>query len=330
MKTYLPLALCLVAQAASCFADASKPLLIRHPSMSRDKIAFAYAGDIWTVSRDGGDALRLTAGVGSKFDPYFSPDGKWIAFTADYYGNPDVFVIPATGGEPRRLTWHPSYDVASGWTPDGKNILFVSGRTSSADPPKLFTIPVAGGYPTELPLPMGSGGAFSPDGTKIAYTPKFQWQAAWKHYRGGQTMAIWIARLSDSHIEKIPRNNSNDFNPMWVGGKVYFLSDRNGPVSLFAYDAKTHEVSEAVRNTGLDFKSADAGADAIVYEQFGSLHLLDLQSGKTKAITVRVPGQFPEVLPHYEKLEAKRILNAAISPIGARAAFEIHGEIVTV
>lgn len=316
--------------AALCWADTDKPLLIRHPTVSRDKIAFCYAGDIWTVSRNGGDAQRLTAGVGSKFDPYFSPDGQWIAFTADYYGNPDVFVIPATGGEPRRLTWHPSYDVAAGWTPDGKSILFVSGRTSSTDAPKLFTIPVEGGYPTELPLPMGSSGAFSPDGTKIAYTPKFQWQVAWKRYRGGQTMPIWIARLSDSHIDKIPRNNSNDFNPMWVGDKVYFLSDRNGPVSLFAYDTKTHEVSEAVRNEGLDLKSADAGPDAIVYEQFGSLHLLDLRSGKTKAISVRVPGQFPEVLPHFEKLEAKRILNATVSPSGARAAFEIHGEIVTV
>jgi tricorn protease len=321
---------CSLAFAAVCWADTDKPLLIRHPTVSRDRIAFCYAGDIWTVSRDGGDAQRLTAGVGSKFDPYFSPDGKWIAFTADYYGNPDVFVIPATGGEPRRLTWHPSYDVTSGWTPDGKSILFISGRTSSADPPKLFTVPVEGGYPTELPLPMGSSGAFSPDGTKIAYTPKIQWQAAWKRYRGGQTMPIWIARLSDSHIEKIPRNNSNDFNPMWVGSKVYFLSDRNGPISLFAYDTKTHEVSETVRNTGLDFKSADAGADAIVYEQFGSLHLLDLHSGKTKAISVRVPGQFPEVLPHFEKLEGKRILNATISPTGARAAFEVHGEIVTV
>jgi tricorn protease len=319
-----------LALAAVCWADTDKPLLIRHPTVSRDRIAFCYAGDIWTASRDGGDAQRLTAGVGSKCDPYFSPDGEWIAFTADYYGNPDVFVIPATGGEPRRLTWHPSYDVAAGWTPDGKSVLFVSGRTSSADPPKLFTVPVEGGYPAELPLPMGSSGAFSPDGTKIAYTPKFQWQAAWKRYRGGQTMAIWIARLSDSHVEKIPRDNSNDFNPMWVGDKVYFLSDRNGPVSLFAYDTVAHEISEVVRNEGLDFKSADAGPDAIAYEQFGSLHLLDLRSGKTKAISVRVPGQFPEVLPHFEKLEAKRILNATISPAGARAAFEIHGEIVTV
>jgi tricorn protease len=330
MSRSLKLQFCFVAFAAVCCADTSKPLLIRHPTVSRDKIAFCYAGDIWTVSRAGGDAQRLTAGVGSKCDPYFSPDGKWIAFTADYYGNPDVFVIPAAGGEPRRLTSHPSFDAAAGWSPDSKNVLFVSGRASSTDPPKLFTVPVEGGYPSELPLPTGSSGALSPDGQRIAYTPKFQWQAAWKRYRGGQTMAVWIAQLSDSHVEKIPRNNSNDFNPMWVGNLVYFLSDRNGPVSLFAYDTQTHDVAEVVRNTGLDFKSADAGAGSIVYEQFGSLHLFDLKSKKENTVSVRVPGEFPEVLPHFEKLEAKRILNANISPTGARAVFEVHGEIVTV
>jgi len=319
-----------IVQGSACWAEATQPLLIRHPTVSSDKIAFCYAGDIWTVRREGGDAQRLTAGLGSKCDPFFSPDGKWIAFNADYYGNPDVFVIPAAGGEPRRLTYHPGNDSVAGWSPDGKSVLFSSGRTSSVDPPKLFTVPLEGGFATELPLPMASSGAFSPDGTSIAYTPKFQWQAAWKRYRGGQTMAIWIARLSDSHVEKIPRNNSNDFNPMWVGHRIYFLSDRNGPVSLFAYDTKTHDVSEVAANTGLDFKSADAGAGAIVYEQFGSLHLLDLASRKTRTVSVRVPGEFPEVLPHFEKLEAKRILNANISPTGARAVLEIHGEIVTV
>jgi len=330
MSRSLRLHFCSVAFAAICSADSSKPLLIRHPTVSRDKIAFCYAGDIWAVSRDGGDAQRLTAGVGSKCDPYFSPDGKWIAFTADYYGNPDVFVIPTTGGQPRRLTSHPSFDAAAGWSPDSKSVLFVSGRTSSTDPPKLFQVPLEGGFPTQLPLPMASSGSLSPDGQKIAYTPKFQWQAAWKRYRGGQTMAIWIARLSDSHVDKIPRNNSNDFNPMWVGNLVYFLSDRNGPVSLFAYDTETGNVAEVVTNAGLDFKSAGAGAGAIVYEQFGSLHLLDLKSKKENTVSVRVPGEFPEVLPHFEKLEAKRILNFNISPTGARAVFEIHGEIVTV
>jgi tricorn protease len=306
------------------------PLLIRQPTISRDKIAFSYGGDIWTVAREGGDAQRLTAGVGRKYRPYFSPDGKWIAYTGDYYGNPDVYVIPAGGGEPRRLTFHPAPDVTQGWTPDGKSVVFASSRTNANDPPKMFTVPAEGGFATELPLPMASSGSFSPDAARLAYTPKFQWQEAWKKYRGGQTMAIWIARLSDSHIEKIPRDNSNDFSPMWVGKKIYFLSDRDGPVSLYVYDTETRKVSAAVRNDGFDFKSASAGPEAIVYEQFGSLHVLDLKSGKPKTIPVHIAGQFPELLPRYEKLDAKRILNASISPNGARAVFEIHGEILTV
>lgn len=322
---------CLVlASTAICRADAGKPLLIRNPSVSRDAIAFCYAGDIWTVGRSGGDALRLTAGIGTKCGPHFSPDGKWIAFTADYYGNADVFVIPSSGGQPRRLTSHPTNDSAVGWTPDGKNVLFVSGRTSSTDPPKLFTVPAEGGFPTEVPLPMASNGSFSPDGSKIAYTPKFLWQAAWKRYRGGQTMAIWIARLSDSQIEKIPRNNSNDFNPMWVGNKVYFLSDRDGPVSLYAYDLQSRKVASVVKSQGLDFKSASAGPDAIVYEQFGSLHLLNLASGKSTPVDVRLKGEFPEVVPHFAELDSKNVLKAGISPSGARAVFEVHGEVVTV
>ena len=330
MARSFALGICLVSIATVWGAEAEKPLLIRHPTVSRDKIAFCYAGDIWTAGREGGEAVRLTAGIGQKCNPYFSPDGKWLAYTADYYGNPDVFVIPASGGEPKRLTFHPAPDVAEGWSPDGKSVLFTSNRTSATDPLKLFTVPLEGGFPTELPLPMASSGAFSPDGSRIAYTPKFLWQPAWKRYRGGQTMAIWIARLSDSRIEKIPRENSNDFNPVWVGKKVYFLSDRNGPVSLFAYDTDTRKVSEVVRNDGLDLKSATAGPDAIIYEQFGALRLLDLKSGSSKTIHVSVPAQFAEVQPHFEKLEAKRILNANLSPTGARAVFEIHGEIVTV
>jgi tricorn protease len=324
------LGIVIVALLSSSTVESNDVILIRRPTISRDRIAFCYAGDLWTVPREGGDAVRLTAGIGEKCNPYFSPEGKWLAYTADHYGNPDVFVMPAAGGEPRRLTHHPAPDVAAGWSPDGKSILFVSTRTSATDPPKLFTVSIDGGLPQELPLPMGSSGSFAPDGTRIAYTPKFQWQAAWKRYRGGQTMEIWIAKLADSTIEKIPRENSNDFNPMWIGRRIYFLSDRDGAVSLFAYDTDTKAVTKVVQNAGLDFKSASGSGDAIAYEQFGSLQLLDLASGRTKQIDIRVSAQLPEVQPRFEKLDTKRILNANVSPSGARAVFEVHGEIVTV
>ncbi len=317
-------------------ANADKPLLLRHPTLNRSHIVFVHGGDLWTVSRNGGDAQRLTSTSRAR-DPIFSPDGAQIAFTGEQNGNYDVYIIPATGGVPRRLTYHPSPDFAIGWTPDGKNILFASQRNSFARFTRLFTIPAQGGFPAEVPLPMAEFGSFSPEGGKLAYVPysneRFfadpQYHMAWKRYRGGTTSPIWIADLSDSQIIKIPRDNSNDSNPMWVRNKIYFLSDRQGSVTLFVYDPATKEVSQLIENRGMDIKSASAGPDAIVYERFGALCLFDLDSGKTRALNVRVAGDFPAVRPHFAKV-AKQIRRASLSPTGVRAVFEAHGEILTV
>ena len=305
-------------------------MLLQRPTVSESQIAFVYAGDLWTVSRNGGEAARLTTGAGIETNPYFSPDGQWIAFTGQYDGNTDVFVIAATGGTPRRLTYHPAADICLGWTPDGKQVIFRSNRHSySPRYNKLFTVPIEGGFPTELPLPTGEEASFSPDGSRLAYVPLGHAFAIWKRYRGGQTTPVWIATLSDSSIERVPRDNSNDFNPMWIGDKVYFLSDRGGPVSLYEYDTRTKRVSEAVRNNGLDIKSASAGPGVIVYEQFGSLHLYDLNGGKEHAVNVTVRGDLLEVRSHFENV-ARQIRNADISPTGVRAVFEAHGDILTV
>ena len=317
--------------AVVCVAQSNPPLLLRKPAISKTQIVFNYGGALWIVGREGGDARRLTAGVGKENYARFSPDGTVVAFTGDYDGNKDVYVVPASGGEPRRLTSHPAEDDVAGWTPDGKRILFNSTRTSYyhfAD--KLFTVSVDGGFPTEVPLPIAEDASFSPDGTHLAYVPHPQWQAAWKRYRGGQTTPIWIADLKDSSVEKIPRENSNDFNPMWVGNTIYFLSDRNGPVSLFAYDTQTKQVSEAVKSDGLDFKSASAGPDAIVIEQFGALKLYDLNTHETKPVNVRVAGDFAQVRPRFEKVDPKRIKNSSLSPTGTRAVVEAWGEIFTI
>ena len=317
-------------------AQDSAPLLMRNPSMSKTQIAFAYGGDIWIVDRNGGDARRLVTGTGLAYGPLFSPDGTMVAYTGDYDNNEDVYVVPATGGEPKRLTYHPSTDVAVGWSPDGKRVLFRSTRNSYSRFERLFTVSVDGGFPAEVPLPMGVQGSYSADESHIAYVPRWNRRLgavpsyiAIRHYRGGLTSPIWIANLSDSSIVKIPRENSNDFNPMWIGDKIYFLSDREGAVSLFAYDAKTKDVKEVVKNEGFDIKSAAAGPGGIVYEKFGSLHIYDLASGIAKQIDVRVHGDMPEVLPHFEKV-APHILNSGISPTGQRAVFEAHGEILTV
>jgi tricorn protease len=312
-------------------AQSDSPLLLRFPTVSKTQIVFNYGGNLWIVGREGGDARRLTSGVGSETVPSFSPDGMMLAFTGEYDGNRDVYVVAASGGVPRRLTFHPADEMVQGWTPDGKNILFSSwGSSFRHFEDQLYTVPVEGGFPTKLPIPIGDEAKFSPDGTHLAYLPHLQWQGAWKRYHGGQTTPIWIADLKDSSVVKVPRDNSNDRDPMWVGDTVYFLSDRNGPVSLFAYDTKSKEVSEVLHSDGLDFKTASAGPDAIVIEQFGAIKLYDLNTHQAKNIPIHVSGDVDAVRPHFAKVEAKSIQNFGISPTGARAVFEAWGEIFTV
>jgi len=325
------LALIIGAASGIASAQAQKPLLLRDPSISKTQIAFSYAGSIWIANRDASNVRRLTVG-GHEGNPIFSPDGSQVAFTGDYDGTRGVYVVPAVGGVPRRLTYHPADGDVAGWTPDGKQILFSSERAAFASGVvQLFSVPLEGGFATQVPLARASEASFSPDGARIAYVPNIQWQEAWKRYRGGQTKPIWIANLGDSSIEaKIPRENSNDFNPMWVGDTIYFLSDRNGPVTLFAYDIKSQQVKQIVKNDGLDIKSASAAPDAIIYQQIGSLHLLDLKSASDRALDIQIVGDLAEVRPHFQKIEPKRIRFAGISPTGARAVFGVRGEILTV
>ncbi len=327
----MPRAICaLIYFFVAAFIAEASPLLLRKPALSRTQIVFSYAGDLWIVPRAGGEARRLTTGAGNETDPVFSPDGNTIAFTGEYDGNQDVFIVPAAGGVPKRLTWHPADDAAIGWTPDGKRVLFCSSRASPTDGAKFFTVGVEGGFPEEVPLPIALEGSYSPDGKQLAYVPLFQWQSAWKRYRGGQTRRIWIADMSNSKVTPLPREgNANDFNPMWMGTTVYFLSDRGGPVSLYSYDTQSQKVKRLVDNRGLDFKSASAGPGAIVYEQFGALYLYDVASGATKAVDVKLAGDLPEVRPHFVNV-SKSLRLADISPNGARAVFEARGDIVTV
>jgi len=339
MKKWIVILALVFSSCGALSAQTEEPLLMQTPTLNATHIVFAYGGELWSVSREGGTALQLTSGPGQKSNPHFSPDGKWIAFTAQYGGNYDVYLMPAEGGEARQLTFGRGPDTVEGWTPDGKNVLFRSSLKSySIRFEQLYTISTEGGPTNEIPLPMGYQGSYSSDGTHLAYTPLPREifflgvplrHAFWAHYHGGLASQVWIANLADSETVKVPHENASDFNPMWVGNRIYFLSARTEPVTLYAYQADSKGVSRVVENRGMDILSASAGPGAIVYEQFGSLHLFDLASGREHEVRVSIRGDFPEVRTHFEKV-ADHVLDANISPTGARAVFEAHGEILTV
>ena len=322
-------AIALTLSFGTLCADSNPPLLLQRPTLSKTHIVFVYAGDLWSVPRTGGDATRLTTGTGTEGNPIFSPDGSTIAFTGEYDGNVDVYTVPATGGIPKRLTWHPAGDTVLGWTPDGKRILFASNRESYAGFLEMFTTDQNGSFPEKIPLPWGWEAAFSPDATRLAYVPSRRAFTAWKQYRGGTATPIWLANLADSKIEKVPRENSNDYNPLWIGEKVYFLSDRAGAVTLYSYDTRAKRVKEEYKNSGLDLKSIGAGPDAIVMEQFGSLMLFDIKSGKTTPVNVKISSDLPEVRERLVSV-TRRLGSPSLSPAAVRVAFEGRGEIITV
>lgn len=329
------LLLCLSVSAA---VTAQGTRLLRHPTVSRDQVAFEYAGDLWAVSRSGGQSRRLTATQGVEIDPFFSPDGSKIAFTATVAGNTDVYVIPPAGGDPKRLTYHPGPDRVRGWTPDGGRVLFASVRISAPLEAynRLWTIGLEGGIPDPLPLPRGFTGAYSPDGGRMAFEeistvqfPAWHETSQWRHYRGGRTHPILIANLTDSTVEKLPWTDSNDSYPMWVGNTIYFVSDRNHTANLFAYRLDSKQVTQLTKHDDFDIMTASAGADAVVYEQAGYIHLVDAKTNQSRKLDIEVTGDLPWARPQFKKVSGM-IRNAKLSPGGVRAAFEARGEIFTV
>lgn len=328
----------LFALTAAAATQASSPspsqpaLLLQTPSVSRSGIAFAYADDVWIAPREGGKAHVLVQAVDRASDPVFSPDGSRVAYSARVNGNVDVYVVAVSGGEPKRLTWHPGDDRVVGWTPDGRRVLFMSRRASgnkSGRPSQLYTVPFDGGQQIALPFERAENGSYSPDAASIAYVRFSQSQPDWHAYRGGQTSPIWIAKLSDSSVVRIPHDNSTDRNPMWIGDSVYFLSDRDGPSTLYAYDTKTAKVERLVENDGFPIDSASAGDGAIVYSQMGALFLFDPAKRTSRPIDVRVEVDGRRLAPRFVDV-GKHIQNTALSPTGARAVFEAHGEILSV
>ena len=306
--------------------------MLAQPATNGTHVAFVYADDLWVAKLDGTDVRRLTTDDGVESRPAFSPDGKLVAFSAQYEGNPDVYVVPVEGGVPRRLTWHPGPDLVQAFTVDGKNVLFTSGRAAFTGAYQhLFTVPVEGGVEEQLPIPNAFQATYSPDGRRIAYNPLPPAFDQWKQYRGGRVSRLWLYSSADHGIEKVPQpaDRANDVDPMWIGNAVYFRSDRDGEFNVYAYDTSSKQVRRVTRHDDFPVMKASAGGGKIVYEQAGWLHLLDPASGSAKRLVIPVPADLRETRARFVK-GPEYVRNVGISPSGARAVFEFRGEIVTV
>lgn len=306
--------------------------MLRAPSVSARHIVFTYAQNVWVVDRAGGAARRLTSFQGATQNPKLSPDGKLVAFSAEYAGNVDVYVVPVEGGDPKRLTWHTASDVVQGWTPDGKRVLFASNRETFGPTaqPRFFTVGLDGGLPEPLPVGRAYQGKISPDGGRVAYRMNTSWDEERRNYRGGQNRPIWIVDLKSLDLESPPGwKDSKQMDPAWLGDVVYYLDDVDGVANVWSYDTKTKKVAQLTHFADFDVKTLDAGAGVVVFEQAGYIHELDPKSGREHIVPITVAGDFPWMMPQWKDLSS-RIVTMALSPTGKRAAVEARGEIFTI
>lgn len=324
-------ALLALAAAAPSLAAQSGTRLLRSPTVSAQHIAFAYANNIWVVERAGGSARRLTSFQGQTQQPRLSPDGRMVAFSAEYAGNTDVYVVPVEGGQPTRLTWHPSADVVQGWSPDSKTIMFASPRATWAPnaAPRFWTVPVGGGVESPMPMPRAFQGKLSPDGNRVAYRMPSSWDEERRNYRGGQNKPIWILDLKTFALDTTPFAGTKETDPVWVGDVVHFLSDRDGVANVWAYDTKAKGLRQVTKFTDFDVKALDAAGSTVVFEQAGYIHELDTRAGTSKIVNITAVGDFPWMMASWKDVST-RASNLSLSATGKRAAVEARGEIFTI
>ena len=337
------LALSLLFSVCTGFAQqATEGRLMRFPDVYKDKVVFSYGGDLWLASTSGGEARRVTSHLGLELFPKFSPDGQWIAFSAQYDGNFNVYVIPSEGGEPKQLTFLPDpvslpermgpNNMVITWFPDSQRILFLSRRDTFNDWfGRLFSVSIEGGLPVRLPIDKGGLTSFSADGTKIAYNRIFRNFRTWKRYTGGLHQNIFMYDFKNNAYERITDYAGTDTYPMWHGDTIYFGSDR-GPerrVNLYSYSLKTKEVRQLTHFKDYDVNWPSLGPDSIVFENGGFLYLFDLKNQKEHKLTLQVAGDRPLAQKHWAPV-GHLITDFDISPEGKRAVFTARGDIFTV
>lgn len=314
--------------------------LLHFPDIHGQRVVFTYGGDLWTASTSGGEAVRLTAAPGMELFAKFSPDGKRIAFTGQYDGDEQVYVIPATGGVPKQLTFYPArgplpprwgYDnQVYGWTHDGKAVLFRSLRDhfSPADC-RLYTVPVSGGLPVARPMPTSGAGDFSPDATEMVYSPLFRDFRTWDRYQGGWAEQLYIFNLTTYATKLITQDAFTHRDPMWIGSKIYFDSDSTGKLNLYSYDTDTGKTELLTDYTQWDMRwpSTDH-KHQIVYELDGELNIFDTDTGKARHISIRVPDDGLRMRPA-QVSAADDIEDFGLSPKGQRALLVARGDVFT-
>ncbi len=314
--------------------------LLRYPDINGNQIAFVYAGDIWTVSSSGGEAKRLTSHEGLELFPKISPDGKWIAFSAEYSGSRQVWVMPAGGGEARQLTFYNSvgimpprggYDnVVLDWTPDSKQILIRANRTAFGDRNgNYYLVSLDGGFEKELEIVNGGFASLSPDATKLAFTPVDREFRTWKRYKGGRATELWIYDLKNSSSEQLTHFAGSDQWPVWYGKNIYFASDRDLRLNIYSIDPQNKQTTQLTFHKDFDVMWPSGKNGQIVYENGGYLFVLNLESGKTQKLNVSINFDNPNLKPYFKNVE-KDIHSFSISPTGKRALFDARGDIFSV
>nr|MBX2810611.1 peptidase S41 [Myxococcales bacterium] len=330
----IAIAVCCTTFAANT-AYASK--LLRYPDIHEDQVVFTQGGDLWIASvGEVAPARRLTTHPGLELFAKFSPDGKWVAFTAQYDGDEQVYVVPSEGGEPKRLTYYPAgrprptrggwEHQVFGWAPTGKEVLFKSSRDSWKGS-RLFTVPIDGGLPQSLEPPLAGSGDFSPDGHRLFYAPLSRDFRTWKRYEGGWAQDLYIYDLKAKTVEQITSHKRTDRDPMWIKDRVAFASDRDGRLNLYSYDLATKKTVQLTHYEKVDVRwpSTD-GKGKIVYELEGQLHVYDLEKGEVQALQIRVPSESISARPRLVNVE-KYIESFALSPKAKRALFVARGDV---